>query len=762
MFFYNPNLKPYAYTLRPYINLMMFESYYTDSSGSGEPSAYFDDNKFNFAPKINAEANRPDGFTVIGLGYTSLGEPPALGAADFDECLREQGWLLYRTNPALDALPFNTDAATWNAANPDTSPPVWDSTAAPGADSDPVTPGNQAPAPRVGVRQALAGDGQVTLRWDVARDQTGPVKYHVYYTADATLDFNTATKISNVTPAIPADYQTGAGPNRYPHEFTVSGLVNGTSYRFAVRAEDALGHEDTNTEVISAAPAGPPSYYKTIAVDGNDADWSDVPVLHVDPAGDGVPDIVSVQIANDEEYVYLLVRYDGAVDTNTSNGSPSTFLSLDNDANPATGFNIYGIGAVGAEVTWQNDFPFAQDAANYNLGATFSSAAGIAPYFANTAFQEYRIRRDTTYAAGANPPQPVFPNPAMRFAFWSDHGATAEFAGAVDYVMAAVPPVPSHFAHVRIDGDFADWAAVPAVFSDAMADGVPDVATVKVANDDDYLYVLVGYHGAADVNGANGSPSTFLSLDNDADQATGFDIYGLGQIGAEVSWQNDFPFAQSAANFNLGAVFTGGAAGISPYATNTTWQEYRIRRDATYDTGGPSTAVFPNNLIRLAVWSDHGSAAEFAGGFDYQFAANPGADSYESWRLARFTAPELADSALSGGTADPDGDSIPNLLEFSFGGDPFAADVSVLPVFEVKTVGADRHLTLAYRRPSGGPVVLVPESSSDLAAWDDDPSQFTTVSATPLPDGFEQVEIRLNDPIPGSPEFIRLKATHIP
>ena len=35
VFFYNPNLKNYAYTLRPYINMLMFESYYTDSSGSG-------------------------------------------------------------------------------------------------------------------------------------------------------------------------------------------------------------------------------------------------------------------------------------------------------------------------------------------------------------------------------------------------------------------------------------------------------------------------------------------------------------------------------------------------------------------------------------------------------------------------------------------------------------------------------------------------------------------------------------------------------
>ncbi len=759
VFFHNPNLKPYAYTLRPYIDLMMFESYYTDSGGSGLPSLYFDDNKFNYAPKINAEAGRPDGFTVIGLGYTSPGEPPSLGLADFDECHREQGWPLYRTNPALDALPFNTDAATWNAANPDTSPPVWDSTAATGADSDPFTPGNQPPAPRIGIQQAVAGDGSVTVRWDVARDQTGPVKYHVYYTTDPVLDFTTATKLADVSPSVPENYLSGAGAGRYANEFTVGGLANGTTYRLAVRAEDALANEDANTVVIGTTPTGAPSHYKTIAVDGDDSDWSDVPVLFSDPSGDGIPDISSVQIANDDEYVYLLVRYHGAADTNTFNGSPSTFLSLDNDSNSATGFNIYGIGAVGAEVTWQNDFPFAQDAANYNLGATFSSAAGIAPYYSNTSHQEYRIRRDATYAIGANPPQPVFPNAALRFAFWTDHGTAADFAGGIDYVIAEPPPVPSHFAHISVDGDFSDWATVPVVATDAAGDGAPDIVTVKVANDDQYLYLLVGYDGPADVNGFNGSPSTFVSLDNDANPATGFNIYGLGEVGAEVSWQNDFPFAQDAANFNLGATFTNGAAGISPYSSNTTWQEYRFRRDATYNTGGPDLAVFPNSLIRLALWSD-GAPAEFAGGFNYQFAENPGTSDYETWKLGQFTASELADPLIGGDDADPDHDGISNLMEFVLGGLPKSSDVSILPVSGLETIGPDRHLTFTFTRPAApSAVIAIPETSSELTAWNDNPAQFTIISTDPLPGGRESVTVRLVLPIPASPDFIRLKAT---
>ena len=765
VFFYNPNLKPYAYTLRPYINLLMFESYYTDSSGSGVTSTYFDDNKFNYAPKIHAEADRPDGFTVISLGYTTTGEPASLGLADFAESQREQGWPLYRTNPALNALPFNTSATTWNAANPDTSPPVWDSTAATSADSDPATPGNQAPAPRVGIQQAVAGDSSVTVRWDVARDQTGPVKYNLYYTSDPVLNFGTATKIANVTSAIPANYRTGTGPGRFAHESVVTGLTNSTTYRFAIRAIDALGHEDTNTVTLAATPATMPSYYKTIAVDGNDADWYDVPVIGTDPTGDGIPDIVSVQIANDADYIYLLVRCDGAVDTNTSNGSPSLFLSLDNDSNPATGFNIYGLGAVGAEVSWQNDYPFAQNAANYNLGAVFTNGgAGIAPYYAHTSFQEYRLRRDATYSVGGGPAQPVFPNPMMRFAFWSDHATAAEFAGAFEYVIASPPPVPSNYAHILIDGDFSDWTTVPVTATDPAADGTPDIVSVKVANDNDYLYILVGYNGAVDTNTFNGSPSVFLSLDNDANPATGFDIYGLGRIGAEVTWQNDFPFAQAAGNYNRGAVFTNGAAEISPYASHTNYQEYRIRRDATYSIGGgPSTPVFPNSLIRLALWSDHGSAPEFAGGFNYAFATNPGATPYDSWKLDRFTALELLDPFVGGDHADPDHDGIPNILEFALGGDPKSHDPDLLPHGEVKAIGSDRYLTFSYtRRPPADGVTYLPESTTDLINWNDNPAQFTTNSITPLGGGLEKVEIRLATPVPGGPNFIRLKAVLAP
>lgn len=763
VFFYNPNLKPYAYTLRPYINMLMFESYYTDSSGSGMATAFFDDNKFNFAPKINAEANRPDGFTVISLGYTTPGEPAGLGAQDFVESQREQGWMLYRTNPSLDGLPFNTQAATWNAANPDVSAPVWKSTAATGADSDPVTSGNQAPAARIGIQQAAPGNGSVTVRWDVASDQSGPIKYNLYYTSASTLNFSTATKVANVAPSIPANYRTGTGAQRYPYEYVVTGLQNGTVYKFAVRAEDALAHEETNTAILESTPTAAPSQYRSISVDGNDADWNGVPVIGTDPAGDGVQDIVSIQVANDQDYLYVLVRYNGTVDTNTLNGSPSIFLSLDNDSNASTGFNIYGLNQVGAEVSWQNDFPFAQSASSYNLDATFTNGGiGISPYASTVSFQEYRIPRNATYTIGSTT-SAVFPNPALRLAFWTNDATAAEFAGAVDYTFAQPPPTPSNFANIVVDGDFSDWDSIPVTHTDASTDGTPDIVSVKTANDNDYLYLLVTYSGAVDTNGLNGSPSVFLSLDNDATTTTGFNIYGLGQVGAEISWQNDFPFAQSASSFNLGATVTNGAAGISPYSSNTTQQEYRIARNATYSIGtGPQLPVFPQNLIRLAFWSD-GSASEFAGGFNYVFAAGTAATPYQTWKTQQFTSAELSDPLVSGDLADFDRDGLNTLLEFALGGNPKTPSTSLLPSGKIGAFSGTNHLEFTYlrRTPLSGLAYKL-ETSANLATWNSTAAQFVEVSVTPATTGFESVRVRLASPVSAGRTFIRLNVSQAP
>ncbi|HHW77022.1 MAG TPA: cell wall anchor protein [Xanthomonadaceae bacterium] len=165
------------------------------------------------------------------------------------------------------------------------------------------------------------------------------------------------------------------------------------------------------------------------------------------------------------------------------------------------------------------------------------------------------------------------------------------------------------YTNIVVDGAFDDWGGVPVAATDPSGDdgGGPDLATLQCANDESNLYLRITYH--ADVN-PNAGPSVFLALDNDVNTGTGFDVFGLGLIGSEAGWQNDFPFQQTNGVFNSGSISGGGAA-IAPYFTTTTNQEYRIPLSALFVSD--SSPVFPNDTFRLLVYTDFTLANETIG-----------------------------------------------------------------------------------------------------------------------------------------------------
>ncbi|QDT70036.1 hypothetical protein MalM25_29810 [Planctomycetes bacterium MalM25] len=168
------------------------------------------------------------------------------------------------------------------------------------------------------------------------------------------------------------------------------------------------------------------------------------------------------------------------------------------------------------------------------------------------------------------------------------------------------------FKTITIDSDFSDWADVPAVDDDSGDNTAgPDIGVTKIANDDDFLYIYNTFP-----NGL--SLGTFTAIDSDSNLATGFDVFGLGLIGSEAGWQNDFPFTQDAANFNNGSGMSGdffgsGAALLDAFA-NSTERELAISLDILFNSD--NSLVFPDSSVNLLFWTDAGLGADGQPGGD--------------------------------------------------------------------------------------------------------------------------------------------------
>ncbi|MCA8977348.1 MAG: hypothetical protein KDC98_21680 [Planctomycetes bacterium] len=377
MFLFDPRLPHFQATTRASIDFVLIESYRLDSSQSQQFDSYFfADNKHNLGPKVLAEAGRPDGFRVLSLGYAEgpgIDAQTLLGTSstglqtlldDIAEAQYEAGFAHYLTDAGLQlANTFVRDHL-----DADTSPPVWSSTYNDNPQSYPTPPG--APTPRVGIQRVTAGVGSATIYWDIAKDPTG-VGYALYsqstpfdFVADPLLH---GARRTVLVPELGGGYSAGVGPGIYPYQATVTGLDNGTTWYFCLRAFDRLGHEDSNTAVQSAVPMA----VAPIVIDGAFADWATVPVLHVDPADAGSssgPDWREISITSDASNVYIRFTSEHAfnLDGSPGFGFSRTFVFLDLDENPATGWPI---GAVGSELMLSGAELFTQSSSVFNTGS---------------------------------------------------------------------------------------------------------------------------------------------------------------------------------------------------------------------------------------------------------------------------------------------------------------------------------------------------------------------------------------------------------
>jgi endo-alpha-1,4-polygalactosaminidase (GH114 family) len=274
LFFFNPANEHYAFIPRGNLDFVVYESYRLNSSSSDNPHPYhYPNNRFNFAPKLMAEANRADGFRVLSLGYAegpadqmseaTLRGESTLGYESLLEDIRVAerlaGFRHYLSNSSVNLVNrFVVD----HADRADAEPPVWTSTwnDRPGYPAIPTEP-----TPRVGIQEVVAGPSTLTVRWDVALD-LGRVGYVLYYQTTP-FDFAadpllcTATRLP-LTPQPTTRYGDGVGPGSYPNEATLTNLVAGQTYYLLIRALDdsPAANEEQNQVVLTGTPLGTAPY----------------------------------------------------------------------------------------------------------------------------------------------------------------------------------------------------------------------------------------------------------------------------------------------------------------------------------------------------------------------------------------------------------------------------------------------------------------------------------------------------------------------
>jgi hypothetical protein len=316
LFYFDP-ATPAAYsrTIRPYVDAVMFESYWLESDRSA------------WAHKLNIEAAKPDGFRVIALDYFAPTDTASV-RAQFQE-VTANGWTDYVSSVALNAIHYEV----FHSHIPDTNPPTWNSS--------------------IGLVSAVAGDALVTLHWGSLQDQSPPFRFDLYYTKDAGFNPLEAVKVPSISPSFDSSSM------RY--SYTLGGLTNHSRYEFVVRASDASGNAEHNLVMRAATPPNVSSR-PAILIDGHFSDWGGVPLLTAPPNPplsriDSLPvdaDFTGLWATSDSANLYVSYKLAGNL---TSAYFYHVFI--DADATSGTGYRMNDSAATGADLMVEGAYLYA-------------------------------------------------------------------------------------------------------------------------------------------------------------------------------------------------------------------------------------------------------------------------------------------------------------------------------------------------------------------------------------------------------------------
>lgn len=361
--------------------------------------------------------------------------------------------------------------------------------------------------------------------------------------------------------------------------------------------------------VIALAIPAYAGTYATITVDGSFADWVDVPLVASDPSGDGSGvDFGEIKVANDDSFIYVYMKLHTAADPFTV----TTHYFLDGDGNHATGFQVFG-GLIGSEILIQGADAFQEAGGGFNEGTLVTGTVLQSPFGVAATEFEFSIDRSAVGVAAPYLGLSLITGASVEFYLWDSTGGGTDDTLQFSYTFASQPPCPgppTTYRTITIDGDFADWANIPAAAVDPVdAGSLIDFDIVRVANDADKFYVYFRLHSLGD-------PFTFTTnffIDGDDNVATGFPTWS---VGSEVLLQGASAYQQAGGGWNEGTLAAGTVL-QSPFGIASTEFEFSVDRNvvgvtAPFD-GAP---LITGSTIRLSFQGDNGNDVVE---FDYTF-----------------------------------------------------------------------------------------------------------------------------------------------
>lgn len=168
---------------------------------------------------------------------------------------------------------------------------------------------------------------------------------------------------------------------------------------------------------------------------------------------------------------------------------------------------------------------------------------------------------------------------------------------------------------------------------------------------------------------------------------------------------------------------TGGATALGSATSLSSAGSVYVNQTPSQSIGSGTTdmplAVNLTGLTSNTLYDFRVAVTNAAGttyGTEEQFTTLPGP--HDIWNENEFTQAELGNSAISGDTAEPAGDGIPNLMKYALGLSPMTGATSGLPYSSTAAINGTNCLTFTYTKMDAATdITYHPEWSTDLSNW---------------------------------------------